>query len=886
MKRELHLVVMPDGSVQPEWAEATSYLTQSTELMQTQILERFLDGPDSWLLFLGFCDQKIPLPPALSFFRQLAALFTRKIIQTPDLEIIREKARVNLGDEELTEALAGVPMMTGAEYISADFLREMWERLSETFSDRIARHEGSVQSFIRAFSPDIHLVGRVFFHLVENTKGARPFAFLATYANRVGSQGRTKHLPLKHALTEYAADNEKLLALLSTVYTAAEKSHLISQLVQTGELFHPLSWSSADAFAFLKEVSLYEESGILCRIPDWWKGRAQGSRLSISFGEKKPAHVGMDAILSFDANLMIGDLHITVSEARALLEEAEGLAFIKNKWVAVDPEKLRQTLVAYEKAREMSEQEGVSVVDALRWQLGTGKIQKVVGPEVAVSISQGSWLESVADKLRHPELVPAKAPGKGFRAKLRPYQKSGLNWLCFLHSIGFGACLADDMGLGKTIQLLAFLSVIKAMPPKRASLLILPGSLIANWVHEIGRFLPDLVYTVAHPGFQSKKEKKGESDPKLDGTDLVITTYGLAQKYRWLIDTQWSYVILDEAQAIKNPGAKQTRAIKALKAENRIVMTGTPVENRLSDLWSLFDFVNPGLLGNVTEFGNFVKGLKDRPEGYKRLRTVVSPYILRRLKTDKSIISDLPDKVEMKTYAALSKKQVVLYQKMTRELIDLLDTAEGIQRRGLVLSSLMKFKQLCNHPDQYLGTGAFEETHSGKFSRLREICETIYEKRERVLIFTQFKEITQPLADFLETVFGRSGLIFHGGVPVAKRRALIDRFQEVSYVPFMVLSLKAGGVGLNLTRANHVIHFDRWWNPAVENQATDRAFRIGQEKKVVVHKFLTQGTIEEKIDGMLEEKKALADRIVSETGEAWITELDNEALKKLFTLTL
>ena len=714
----------------------------------------------------------------------------------------------------------------------------------------------------------------------------RPFAFLATYAARIGQEGKTKHLPLKHALTEYANDNEKLLELLSTVYTASEKSPFMLQLIQSGELFHPLSWSSGEAFSFLKEVPLYEESGILCRIPDWWKGRAHGARLSIQFGEKRPAHVGMDAILSFDAKLMIGELIITASEARALLEEAEGLAFIKNKWVAVDPEKLRQTLAAYEKAKQISAQEGVSLVDALHCQLGTGTLQAAIGPDIPVSISHGEWLESIVEKLRHPERVPAIRPGKGFQAKLRPYQKKGLNWLHFLHTLGFGACLADDMGLGKTIQLLAFLSVLKDKASNRASLLVLPGSLIANWGYEINRFFPDLAYEVAHPGFQRKKEQPGSSGPTLDGIDLVITTYPLVQKYPWIVDTHWSVVILDEAQAIKNPGAKQTRAIKALKADNRIVMTGTPVENRLSDLWSLFDFVNPGLLGNMTEFGKFVKALKDKPQGYRRLRTVVSPYILRRLKTDKTIISDLPDKVEMKTFAGLSKKQVVLYQKMTRDLTDLLDSAEGIQRRGIVLSSLMKFKQLCNHPDQYLGTGAFEETHSGKFSRLREICETVYEKRERVLVFTQFKEITQPLADFLETVFGRPGLIFHGSVPMAKRKGIIDQFQGAPYVPFMVLSLKAGGVGLNLTRANHVIHFDRWWNPAVENQATDRAFRIGQEKKVIVHKFLTKGTIEEKIDEMLVEKQALSDKIVSETGERWITELDNDTLRKLFTLTL
>ena len=360
----------------------------------------------------------------------------------------------------------------------------------------------------------------------------------------------------------------------------------------------------------------------------------------------------------------------------------------------------------------------------------------------------------------------------------------------------------------------------------------------------------------------------------------------MAQKYDWLGAYTWNYVILDEAQAIKNPATKQTRAIKDLKAKNRIIMTGTPVENRLSDLWSLFDFVNPGLLGNKTEFGKFTKSLKDSPDGYKRLRTVVSPYILRRLKTDRSVISDLPEKVEMKTYAALSKKQVVLYKATVQELSGIIAKTDGIQRKGLVLASLMKFKQLCNHPDQYLGSGRYAEKHSGKFARLREICETIGEKRESVLVFTQFKEVTAPLSDFLETVFGREGLVLHGSVPVGKRKKMIARFQSREYIPFMVLSLKAGGVGLNLTRANHVIHFDRWWNPAVENQATDRAFRIGQKKNVVVHKFLTKGTVEEKIDAMLEEKRMLADKVVSATGEGWITEMNNDALMDLFALSL
>ena len=361
----------------------------------------------------------------------------------------------------------------------------------------------------------------------------------------------------------------------------------------------------------------------------------------------------------------------------------------------------------------------------------------------------------------------------------------------------------------------------------------------------------------------------------------------MVQRYDVLQTFHWDYVILDEAQAIKNPGTQQTRAVKKLQAANRIVLTGTPVENRLSDLWSLFDFLNPGLLGNLKEFKSFARHLHDDPAGYGRLRQVIRPYILRRLKTDTSIISDLPDKVEMKTFASLSKKQIILYRDLLDDLKDVLDHSEGIQRRGLILSSLMKCKQLCNHPDQFLGTEGFEEQHSGKFQRLRELCETVLEKREKMLVFTQFREITAALHDFLAGIFGRAGLVLHGSVPVKQRQALIDAFQKRdTYIPFLVLSLKAGGVGLNLTEANHVVHFDRWWNPAVENQATDRAFRIGQQKNVVVHKFITQGTIEEKIDAMLEEKTRMSEEVIASGGEGWITELDNDQLMDLFSLSL
>jgi non-specific serine/threonine protein kinase len=444
-----------------------------------------------------------------------------------------------------------------------------------------------------------------------------------------------------------------------------------------------------------------------------------------------------------------------------------------------------------------------------------------------------------------------------------------------MKDMGFGALLADDMGLGKTVQILALLESLRQHGGFKA-LLILPASLIGNWRKEIEKFAPRIRSAVLHSDVAALD---------LGSADLFITTYGMSFRIPALKDCKWDLLILDEAQAIKNSGTKQSKAVKGLDAAFRIAMTGTPVENRLSDLWSLFDFLNAGLLGTAKEFTNYAKALKESGS-YARLRNAVSPFILRRLKTDPSIISDLPDKMEIKDYAALTPKQTALYTALIRNIQKNLETLDkdSIERKGLVLSAIMKFKQICNHPDQYLGQSEYRDTHSGKFDKLREICATISEKREKALIFTQFREMTEPLAAYLKTVFGREGLVLHGGTPLKKRTEYVERFNGEEYVPFMVLSIKAGGVGLNLTGANHVVHFDRWWNPAVENQATDRAFRIGQRKDVMVHKFVTAGTIEEKIDQMIEDKKQLSDELVASSQENWITEMSDEDLLDLFTL--
>jgi SNF2 family DNA or RNA helicase len=503
----------------------------------------------------------------------------------------------------------------------------------------------------------------------------------------------------------------------------------------------------------------------------------------------------------------------------------------------------------------------------------------------------GPWLGEMLKGLRNPDGLARVEPGVALNGTLRPYQQVGVRWLFFLSRLGLGACLADDMGLGKTIQVLALLLVLRSQATSETqrlpSLLVAPASLLANWAAEIDRFAPSLKALVAHPSAITASELKALRPERFGELDLVITSYGSLLRLPWLAEARWRLAVLDEAQAIKNPEAKQTRAAKKLNAQARFALTGTPVENRLGDLWSIFDFLNPGLLGSSKEFASLVKQLAGRPHNpYAPLRELARPYILRRLKTDKTVIADLPDKTEISAFCQLSRKQAALYQQAVKELAERLETTEeGIQRRGLVLSFLMRFKQICNHPSQWLGDGAWSEEDSGKWTRLRDIAEVIAAKQEKVLVFTQFREVTAPLAAFLGSVFGRPGLILHGGTPVRSRQELVRKFQEEE-VGFFVLSLKAGGSGLNLTAASHVVHFDRWWNPAVENQATDRAFRIGQKKNVLVHKFVCRGTVEEKIDQLIESKRQLSKDLLEGGAEMLLTEMKDDELLKLVALDI
>jgi non-specific serine/threonine protein kinase len=458
--------------------------------------------------------------------------------------------------------------------------------------------------------------------------------------------------------------------------------------------------------------------------------------------------------------------------------------------------------------------------------------------------------------------------------------------------MGMGACLADDMGLGKTVQVIALLLLDRKHRAKgegSTSLLVLPASLVGNWKAELERFAPSLRVLIAHPSVFDRDLLKADLDaiePRLADVDVVLTTYATVYRSPWIAAKRWNLLVLDEAQAIKNPGARQTKTVKALKSRARLALTGTPIENRLSDLWSLFDYLSPGLLGTTAAFKRFTK----ESGSYEPLRRLVRPYILRRLKSDRAVISDLPDKTEVRAWCSLTREQAKLYQASIEELDAALKSAdEDIQRRGVVLAFLMRFKQICNHPSQWLGDGVYDPTASGKFARLKEVCESIAGRQEKMLVFTQFKELTAPLAAWLEKCLGTPGLVLHGSTEVKRRAGLVDTFQRDPSVGFFVLSLKAGGTGLNLTAARHVVHFDRWWNPAVENQATDRAWRIGQKRNVLVHKFVCRGTVEERIDALITEKQALAREILrapDKGGEHILTEMSDADILRMVHLDL
>ncbi len=862
------------------------------EPIRVILVEAFTRNMGHGLLHLGANAVRTSLPPAFAWWRDFSARYVTALCATTE---------AGEGDcviaapttQELDELLLNVPPMTGAEYLTAEVLLALWNELDAAFRVELNESKKSLQEFLKALHPAWNLVGRVHFNLAENRKDAEaPFAFIATYTSRLSAHGKAQHQPLSQALNEYSdgKNRTRLLSLLMPVQRAAESCGWVQAMVESGEIYHPLRWTPNDAYQFLLAVPQLEAAGIVVRAPGTWRaGRPARPLVKASVGTKTPSLLGRDALLDFSLDVTMDGEPLGAADIKKLLAGGDGLQLVRGHWVEVDRKKLSRMLERFQIIEQTAAGGGLSFSEAMRLVAGASLDGVTDATDVEWSqVVAGTWLADTLRGLRSPEGLAQVSPGDELKATLRPYQQSGVRWLYLLTRLGLGACLADDMGLGKTIQVLSLLLVLKRERGEEQhlpSLLVAPASLLANWAAEITRFSPSLTMLIAHPSVLSAAELQGLDAQRLANVDLVITSYGSLMRLPVLETMHWHIAVLDEAQAIKNPGTKQTRQVKKLIAKSRIALTGTPVENRLSDLWSIFDFTHPGLLGSDKVFAKFAKRLATA-EHFGPLRELVRPYILRRLKTDKRVIDDLPDKTELKAYCHLSPLQAALYQRAVQDLATALEDAEGIGRKGVVLSFLMRFKQICNHPSQWQGDAAWNAADSGKFARLRELAEVIAAKQEKVLVFTQFRETTEPLAAFLGTVFGREGMVLHGGTPVAKRRAMVQRFQEDELAPFFVLSLKAGGSGLNLTAASHVIHFDRWWNPAVENQATDRAFRIGQTRNVLVHKFVCRGTVEDKIDQLIESKQRLVKNVLEGGAELLLTEMSDKELLDLVTLDI
>ena len=692
------------------------------------------------------------------------------------------------------------------------------------------------------------------------------------WSARTASQGSLSHMG--SGTKEYALSS---LAHAATLSPPIEKS--LKKPAPAG-----CTLTTEEAYQFLSGTALaLEQAGYGVMLPGWWSHKGTKLRLVAHGSVTSPAMqsqggFSFDSIADFQWELALGEKSLSRQELNDLARLKAPLVKLRGQWVEAHSDDLRRAIENWDAVKKRS----MTVGEIIRMDLtGTGQI---AGLPVA-GIAATGWIGALLTKLKsHETFEELRSPEK-LSGVLRPYQLRGYSWLAFLRQWGFGACLADDMGLGKTIQVLALVQRDRESGERYPVLIVCPTSVVNNWRKEAGRFTPDLPVMVHHG---TGRRRGAALKREAENAAMVISTYGLLQRdLEYLQGVHWAGVVLDEAQNIKNPEAMQSRAAFQLQGGYRIALSGTPVENHVGDLWSIFQFLNPGLLGTKADFKRtYFLPIQTGQDGdtIDRLKRITGPFILRRLKTDRSIISDLPEKMEMKVFCSLTREQASLYQSVLKIVEEELQAADGIKRKGIILATLSKLKQVCNHPAHFLGDNSIIPGRSGKVARLTEMIEEVIATRDRALVFTQFAEMGAILKTHLQEMFGREVPFLHGGTPRKRRDEMVEQFQSDGQgPPVFVLSLKAGGTGLNLTGANHVFHFDRWWNPAVEQQATDRAFRIGQNKNVQVHKFVCAGTLEEKIDEMIERKKGIAEKVVG-SGEGWLTELSNDELRDLLTL--
>ena len=763
---------------------------------------------------------------------------------------------------------AALPRVTGKS------LHDRWLAALTTRDGRIAadaeelaRLKASVDAWLRPVAAEAAAPFRLAFRLEEPIAEEAPWRL--NYLMQ-GRDDRSLLLPAAQAPREL---------LLRSLGEAATISAAVEQGLAHGEV-EGLNATATAAFAFLtRDAAALESAGFGVFLPSWWSRKGTKRRVALRGTARAPRFKGkgglsFEAVVEVDWRVAVGDEVLTEKELKRLAKLKEPLVKVRGQWVQLSAGEIDEALRFLKKKGERT-----TLQQLVRTRLiGTTGMLPVEDIEGTGPLRD--LLERIEGKREWEELPEPL----GFNGTLRPYQKRGYSWLRFLEQAGLGACLADDMGLGKTVQTLALLQS-DWMVHQRPTLLICPTSVTGNWLREAQRFTPMLPVLLHHGSSRARGEKLLHA---IERSALVISSYSLLHREaETLTRVPWRGVVLDEAQNIKNSETRQAKAARALPADYRIALTGTPVENNVGDLWSIMEFLNPGLLGSASEFRSSyflpIQMLRD-PEATAALKRVTGPFILRRLKSDKSIIADLPEKNEMKVFCTLTKEQATLYKAVVDEVQDDLAGSEGIERRGLILATLGRLKQVCNHPAHFLRDNSELPGRSGKLARLTEMLDEAISAGDHALVFTQYAEMGTLLQRHVAESLGVESLFLHGGTARARRDEMVERFQNDPKGPrVFILSLKAGGTGLNLTRASHVFHFDRWWNPAVENQATDRAFRIGQTKSVQVHKFVCAGTLEERIDAMIEGKQELAQNVVG-TGEGWLTELSNAQLRDLLTL--
>lgn len=707
--------------------------------------------------------------------------------------------------------------------------------------------------------------------------------------------------------------------------------------------------TTKQAYEFLREVRpVLTEQGVGVQAPDWWDSPAArvGAKLRLETEEENPfsttragltnaakAQLGLSTLVGYQWEIAVGDTTLSLHEFEQLAAKRTPLVRVNGRWVEIRPEDVAAAV------KFIREHPGGQVKLAEALKMAYGADIQDTGIQV-VGMEATGWLNAFLNSESSSKQLAVIPTPSTFKGTLRPYQSRGVSWMAFQEQLGFGICLADDMGLGKTVQLLALLAwerevslpagsqpvvdasaatpIVPQPSPDSApqtttpevtapattelpdsihdhnippTLLLVPMSVVGNWMHETKRFCPHLRLLVHHGAERAVGDSFVE---KANRSDLIVTTYALANRDKETLQrVKWGRIVLDEAQYIKNPSAKQSQAVRSFDAIQRVALTGTPVENRLTELWSIMDFLNPGYLGTSnsfrTKFALPIERYRDKARS-EQLRGLIRPFVLRRLKSDPTVVADLPEKVETKEYGHLTTEQAALYEGCVKRMLTEVDEVDGMQRRGLVLATLIKLKQICNHPllvlkgAEDLSTVIADPTRAGKCIRILEMLDEVIAEGDQALVFTQFREMGKLLVSMIANRFGKDVLFIHGGTTQPQRQALIERFQKADgTAPVLVLSLRAGGVGLNLTAATHVFHFDRWWNPAVENQATDRAYRIGQTRTVQVHKFVVRGTLEERIDQMIESKTELAENIIG-SGEAWLSELSTDQLRDILTL--